>query len=496
MKADRIIQQETVSNIEYQFVKYAKLKDHSVIIQKRFIGVKALQTNTASLENLEKGKNGQYNGYMSPATRRKVKSIIENYLLAIQLNTSMAFPNEFPSMEVYPTFLTLTLPSKQLHCDKDLKEIFARFMEHLTGDRSQGKSGWNVANYIWTAETQENGNLHFHIILDRALPAKRLQEIWNNHLERLGYVTRYRNAQNYIYRKGFFVRKDMLNAAISKTKKFCKKTGKHFDFAETKKTEITRQKEAYKKGVKSNWNNPPTTKIHAIQNIKKLTAYVSKYMTKEPEIIAPPMQPGESLVNENGKYFITSTTVEHSISMEGIPLETVQEQKREVIVKFNVRVMRGRIWGASKILHSDNLNPYTVNLECFNRVNHVTTCTRAITITKQKYRYDLFGNKVADGLTNEEQYYTSSTESFDFVKQDTDAHAVRWIEFLESGYVPREDIEKATAMAGEHFQHNGGLIIPLDIPQKDLLKAYSPVLYGQYLDYYKNLFSTIYPVAS
>src|SRR5690606_26471961 len=104
-------------NVFSTFTKKAKFKPHAVIISKGFRRAEPVkQENANSLFNLQKGAAGQYNGYMSPATRRRVKGIVENFLTAVQLNTSMQFPKSFPSSEVYPTFVTLTLPCTQHHC--------------------------------------------------------------------------------------------------------------------------------------------------------------------------------------------------------------------------------------------------------------------------------------------------------------------------------------------------------------------------------------------
>jgi hypothetical protein len=495
MTAQQFFQPSETRVTDFTFQKYAKLKPHAVIIQKRFVGTKPLQAqeNQNSLLNLEKGRDGQYNGYMSPGTRRKVKGIIENYLTAVQLSTPMQFPKSFPSTDIYPTFLTLTLPGKQYHCDLEIKEQFAHFMEYLTGSKERGNSGWNVKNYIWVSETQKNGNIHFHVIIDRALPASRIQEEWNRILERLGYITFFRNRQNYIYQDGFFVRKNMMDSAIAARKKFCRATSQKFSAKDARKAEEKRQREAYERGVKCNWNNPPTTKIHAIQNIKKLTAYVSKYMTKEPELVNYPLEPGQKLVQENGKYYVDTETIEQSISIEGIELETVSKDRKSVNVNFLTRRLRGRIWGASKSLHVEDLNPYTVALESFNRVTITTTTYRDVVIKEPVYEQNIFGEMVFSHMERTIKKVPDYASESYIESPEVDATGNRWVQWLTEEHVPKADIEKATAKAGDHFAHYGGVIIPLDYPQKDLLRAYSPDLYSRYENYYKGMFETLYP---
>lgn len=492
----------------YRFERIAKLKPHSVIITKRFSsGIeKQTQTNANSLVNLEKGAAAQWNGYLSPATRRRVKGIIENYLTALQLNCSMEFPKSFPSEQVYPTFLTLTLPAHQHHCDNEIKEkCFLRFVEYLTGSKEKGASGWGVKNYIWAAETQKNGNIHFHLILDRALPADRINRVWNQFLNRLGYVDRFRNTQNYIYERGFYVRKDMLKDRLDQKREAMRKTGQKFDSKEARKEEAKRQKEAYERGIAANWSNPPSTKIHAIRSIRKLTAYISKYMTKAPKIVSVPLEPGQKLVEENGKFYIETTTVERGIGYEietqkggmvqakEIVTETVHTDRQAITVSFENRRLRGRIWGCSRALHTENLNPWTLSLESvsINQITSFETHTRKV--RSGVYTENLFGEREFVGMQNrtetmEVPRYERKTENPVF-----DPEAVQYIDFLTGGYVPEKDIKEATAKAGEMFAHYGGQVIPLEHPQKDVLYSFFPSLHARYCDYYREMFLTLYP---
>lgn len=506
MLADTIRPSFTTTT-EFDFEKYVKIKPNSVISQKRFVHYSydengnrtvvkhsVTQKNSVSLSNLAIGAAGQYNGYMSPATRRKVNGIIQNYLEAVQLNTSMKFPNSFPSQEVYPTFLTLTLPADQLHCDNLIKKnCFFRFIEWLTGDKEKGASGWGVKNYIWVAETQKNGRIHFHMIIDRALPADRINRKWNQFIERLGYVTFFKLDQQDKYKKGWFVDKEQMKYRLADKQKACRAAGKKFDRSEAVNEEKKRQLETYRRGVANNWNNPPSTKIHSIQSIRKLSAYVSKYMTKAPE---PNIQlsEGEKLVEENGKFFIETQKVKHFVSIEGHEIETHQEpERRSVKVDFRNRYIRGRVWGASQLLHSDNLNPYTVALEITSMVSTTTYEYRTVTVSQPAYTTNIFGEKVFSHMekVNKVNVLKESNRDLAPVVVDYDASCV--LQFLKEGYVPEADIKKATARAGEFFARAGGEIIPMETPTKDMLKLYFPKMYDRYASHYKTLFCTLYP---
>lgn len=114
-------------------------------------------------------------------------------------------------------FITLTLPSKQMHSDKVIHEkVFKEFIR-----------AWKRMNadllYVWKAETQANGNLHYHLITNSFIHHSQLRRMWNFYCEKLGYCTR------------------------------------------------------------SKSEDPNSTDIHAVKNIKDIAAYAVKYMSKKSE---------------------------------------------------------------------------------------------------------------------------------------------------------------------------------------------------------------------
>lgn len=77
--------------------------------------------------------------------------------------------------------ITLTLPSKQAHSDLQIKkEVMQPFLDYC-------RKKWLVKNYIWKAESQANGNIHFHIIIDKFIHKKAINSVWNYMLKRLSY---------------------------------------------------------------------------------------------------------------------------------------------------------------------------------------------------------------------------------------------------------------------------------------------------------------------
>ena len=127
---------------------------------------------------------GSFNGYMSPATRRKVRRSVSTWIRSIFLYRAEV-KRKYDPGRAYPVFLTVTLPTKQEHSDAEINRACLQpFLQQLRRE-------YGIENYFWRAEAQDNGNVHFHILVDRYIPKKALQLAWNCRIDALGYLERY-----------------------------------------------------------------------------------------------------------------------------------------------------------------------------------------------------------------------------------------------------------------------------------------------------------------
>lgn len=475
--------------LKWDFSRIAKFKPHSVVTTQRYIKTNDdFVVSDKSKANLLQNKDdaSAYNGYMSEATRRHVKGILENWLTAIELNALLPYPVASAAQGVYPTFVTLTLPCKQMHDDRDLKEeCFHPFMNEMI--RKYG-----VKNYLWVSETQKNGNIHFHAIFDRKVDAYVLRKSWNKHIDKFPYcyVQDYASTQKYIYRNGFFVRKEMFDLCVAATLKRAKAEGRKMTKAEAQRKEEKRQREAYDKGASANWKDPNSTDIHALKSIKKLTAYVSKYFTKKPEIKAPKLADNQKLIEENGKYFIETTPDANT--------ETMWGESNRVAYKptFTVRRMRGRIWGAAAALKAPQTKPVpfaaVLDRKVCEMVQYMATYTRKIktsvpwTDITGQVRYKVVKSVIDEKITYEAPEYPESSQH---------QQALRYLIALKESVVTDDEIKKASERAGPLFVEMKGEVIPLRDPQRDLMKTHAPALFEEYQTHYRNVFYNLYAAA-
>jgi hypothetical protein len=80
-------------------------------------------------------------------------------------------------------FITLTLPARQMHSDRDIVRLaLSKFLEAW----SKRRPG---LLYCWKAEVQDNGNIHFHITSNAFYHYQKLRDDWNHYMQALGYIT-------------------------------------------------------------------------------------------------------------------------------------------------------------------------------------------------------------------------------------------------------------------------------------------------------------------
>lgn len=163
--------------------------------------------------------NNQYSGSLTPFAKRKLKRAIQ---LLVASSKDKEAPN-FKTGKMFKfkvNFVTLTLPAPQDNVtDKDLKKYC---LDNLI-KRLRRKHKLN--NYVWRAERQKNGNLHFHLISDTYIHYQSLRDNWNELLNKFGYIDKFE--QKYGHR------------------------------------------------------NPNSTDIHAVWKVKNLSQYFIKYMSKD-----------------------------------------------------------------------------------------------------------------------------------------------------------------------------------------------------------------------
>lgn len=196
-----------------------------------------------SLKNLTVKKSSWRLSYQS---RRKIRDSI-SYLSQMSKPRTVTTPRGKLIYNFKTAFITLTLPSPQVHTDIEIKACLNNFLTTM-----RGKFG--LKNYVWKAELQENKSIHFHIIWDIYIHHTIVRYYWNKALNVLGYVDRY-----------------------------CEKFSKLSlsEYASLRGIPVSKAVSGFLFGRNTNWRSPGTEQVKAIQNNELIGYYVSKYVAKD-----------------------------------------------------------------------------------------------------------------------------------------------------------------------------------------------------------------------
>lgn len=285
----------------YEFVTYCNFNFDKILVYTKYDGfIDRKKDNQNSLKNLECNKT---KGILSSASKKKIRNIINLWIDSIDVKKKVSRKNrDWKYQQI--TFITLTLPSPQLESDKENKRnLLNRFLIEL-----QRQS--NVCNYLWCAEKQMNGNIHYHILSNSFVAWQIIRRLWNAILDDNQYIENYRQNQKHFHKNGFQLRENLL-----------------------KNWNADAQYNAYLYGVQTNWSDPNSTDIHKLEKVNNIASYVTKYMTK-------------SIDDELKSHY--------KIWYEaGLTAKEIDIEKWKIInEKYSHLLIEGKIWSCSKSLQT------------------------------------------------------------------------------------------------------------------------------------------------
>lgn len=296
-------------------------------------GIVIFQDTYSSPANSKHADNNQNlkksNGYIGVRGRKLIKQ------MTLQLSDCIAYlkktePQKAKEYQVKPTFITLTLPSQQTHTDLELyRHGLSRFIVTM-------KRRGHIQHYIWRAEVQENGNMHYHVISDRYIHHETLKNCWNEILYDLGYI------EPYSTKHKLMTLDDYLTARDCKTEDQTNKAIK-----------------AYNEGVLCGWVSPNSTDIKEVKSEQGLARYMSKYMSKEADLLRRPINARLWGCSDTLRELKNTITVFTDKDTEAL-IETAKRDCIDVIVKEYCTI----IPASATTLHK--LNPFLYNLHLSN----------------------------------------------------------------------------------------------------------------------------------
>lgn len=172
-----------------------------------------LKSNTANFEN-----KPNYSGLVSPSVKKRIRSKLD---LLIQISPKRKIYNPVSNNihHFQLAFLTFTIPAQD-HLPNHkivMRDCFKPMLQYLK--RKEG-----VTDYVWKAELQGNGTIHYHLATNRFIHYSDLRSNWNRLLEKAGLLDKFKSEYGH--------------------------------------------------------NNPNSTDIHSTKTTKGAKIYISKYMAK------------------------------------------------------------------------------------------------------------------------------------------------------------------------------------------------------------------------
>jgi len=228
------------------------------------IGLQRSQSQIAArLRNFKKRPSG---AIISDQSKRKIRTAIQ-WLVQLAEPKTIRDPKTLKQFSYRAGLVTLSLPTGNTQCSPVFfREVLLRSMLDAMNYE------WGLRNYIWKIEKQKRGALHVHITVDKYIPYKWLNDKWCSLLDKHGLLEDYREKfASMSCREYVQLRRNSDSAQVRSRYKS--------EFRYTRA--IVR---AFLSGRKSGWSRPNCSDVHSVKNIRHLSAYMAKYMSKDPNL--------------------------------------------------------------------------------------------------------------------------------------------------------------------------------------------------------------------
>lgn len=234
------------------FTRQVQVRSNALILydQPEYLFTISKRNQQAMLVNMMNAKEQSYSGEMRVGTKKRISKAID---LLVQISKSTYGYNEVTKRMQKHRLSFITLTISQFH-DVSIRDAYEKcftpFMQWLRRTKK-------VSSYVWKAELQERGIIHYHITTPAWIGYTEIRDKWNNLQRSAGYIEVYRARQMIWHRNGFKPRPELY---------------KHWP--------LKKQKLAYEKGMESNWQNPNSTDIHEVRKVNDLSGYLKKEFCK------------------------------------------------------------------------------------------------------------------------------------------------------------------------------------------------------------------------
>jgi len=166
----------------------AAFRDKAIFIYKQKIaGSGANSVSERSKANLR----AKYtSGGLSQTAKKDINRLVANWQCAVTASQQL-WSKGRERRRRYFVMITLTLCAKQVESDNVIKR---KYLNVWLQNLERVHKG---INWLWVAECQQNGNIHFHIIVDRYVRYEWIRRTWNRVLGNGTYIEKFQSKFGY-----------------------------------------------------------------------------------------------------------------------------------------------------------------------------------------------------------------------------------------------------------------------------------------------------------
>lgn len=164
-----------------------------------------------------------YSGEVTEHARRRIMRTVDVFLQKSETRRVWnPVCNAFVNFRL--SFITLTIPSSTPVAGSEGHEALRMWLQHFRRQPAKKAISEQLSSYVWKAELQERGQLHYHVTANRFLHWAEIQRVWNGLMDRRGWLEEFRTAHGH--------------------------------------------------------SNPNSTDVHSVYKVRDIQAYLGKYLSK------------------------------------------------------------------------------------------------------------------------------------------------------------------------------------------------------------------------
>lgn len=172
---------------KYKFITYVQVRHNQLITYDLPEG--GFEQPTWRKPPSRKG----YSGEITASTKKRIETAVDVFL---QISPSRKIYNPITKrkQQFQLSFITLTISKAEPVSTTEGHAALKVFLQHFKRPWHKRKMSESIKSYIWKAELQERGQLHYHITTNAWLHLVEIRRTWNDIQKARGWLDSYQKA--------------------------------------------------------------------------------------------------------------------------------------------------------------------------------------------------------------------------------------------------------------------------------------------------------------